>query len=131
RGWVGAGADEARFAGQFRPKRLANAFPYGPGERQQAVAGGSAGVVEGERVLGRDARPGRACLGLAMALAEAGLLDEPRGRHLHPAVVGRVTGNPDAGARDGARDAFQRGEALAVENRVEEEGADAPGVRVV
>ena len=46
-----------------------------------------------------------------VTLPEAGLLDEPGGRHLDPAVARGIAGDADARAHDGARRALDRREA--------------------
>ena len=74
-------ADQVGLVVQGDPEPVADAGADLPGQRQQVRGGRAAAVGEGQRVLGGDpGRPG------AVALAEPGLLDEPGGRDLDPAV---------------------------------------------
>ena len=92
------------------PKRVLHAGGDLVRERHQLGGGGAAAVDERERVLGGDADAA-----VAVALVEAGLLDQPRGRDLD-APVGLGPGRRAVGRR--------------VEDRVGEEraGADRVGV---
>src|ERR1039457_502867 len=130
--------DQHRLVGEFDPENVPDAVPDLPGQAQQADRAGAARVDQGQRVLGRNPGPRQAgvrrtfrtaLLG-RVALPETGLLDEPRRGNLHVSRIGG--GARDAGigaaARSGGR--LQRGELPGVQDRVDEERARAPGVRI-
>jgi adenosine deaminase len=96
--------------------RAAHAVAQGAGEGDQLGGGRGAAVGEGERVLAGHPRGA-----VAVALGEAGALDQPGRRGLDPAVRQRP-------ARSVGRQRVGRGR---LEHRVGEERPGAPGVVVL
>src|SRR3954451_16618322 len=82
-------------------------------------------IDERERVLGGDAGAT-----IAVATREAGALDQPSGRDLHVLVAGRPGRRVNVLAEAFADALVERHEAVAAEDRVQEERAGATAVRI-
>jgi adenosine deaminase len=125
-------ADQGGLGGEGDAERVADACDDLPGQGEQVAGSRAARIDQGERVLGRHARGA----GRAVALGEAGVLDQPRRRHLdqalsplgirHREMRHRLARRPPRGPRGGLKAREVRGG----DHRVREERARAARVRV-
>src|SRR5919199_2342653 len=119
-------ADEPRSGHELAPEAVADARGDLAREGDELARRAGAAVRQRERVLGRD----RDAVRVALAAAEAGLLDQPGSRGLHAPVRLGERGWGGAVAERRGDTALERREVAGVEDRVREEGAGADGVRV-
>src|SRR3984885_7134973 len=115
-------ADQHRLGYQCDAKHIAHPVTHSARQRHYVGGAGSAAVGQSERVLG--GKPAASAVDVRVALAEAGLLDEPARGELD-AVWCRVVRHRTISAIS------QLLVILLCDNRIGEERPDAPGVVVV